>query len=128
MRRRAPLVILLVGLLAFLVPTLCADAETRGPDPTTKVLGPRDHDRAQLQERRRLAAEERSRRMAERKRRQDARVFRGMQVPGEVVRHNVDRLLTLAWQNDLAKAKKRAQAEGKPILWIQALGDLDGFL
>ena len=33
----------------------------------------------------------------------------------------------LEWHDDLEDAADQAVAEGKPILWIQALGDLKGF-
>lgn len=33
----------------------------------------------------------------------------------------------LEWHDDLEDAAEQAAAEGKPILWIQALGNLKGF-
>jgi hypothetical protein len=34
----------------------------------------------------------------------------------------------LRWYEDLAVASRVASSEGKPIVWIHALGELDGFL
>ncbi|MBL8755859.1 MAG: hypothetical protein JNK15_21360 [Planctomycetes bacterium] len=34
---------------------------------------------------------------------------------------------SLVWLDSLAEAKAKSAATGKPILWLQALGDLEGF-
>ena len=34
---------------------------------------------------------------------------------------------SLKWHESLGDAKAIAAATGKPILWLQALGDIDGF-
>jgi hypothetical protein len=33
----------------------------------------------------------------------------------------------LQWHEKLSDAKAESAATGKPILWVQALGELDGF-
>ena len=50
------------------------------------------------------------------------------QVQGKELQDRIDRVLhSMTWHRDLSKARKRAAASGRPLLWIQALGDLDGF-
>ena len=58
-----------------------------------------------------------------------AGAFRKLQVPGDVVAKRVKKLTTeLPWYKTLGGARAAGSAKGKPILWIQALGDVDGFL
>jgi len=53
--------------------------------------------------------------------------FDQLQVPGNEVRAGVRRALTeLTWHRTLAQATSAARLEGKPIVWVQALGDLRG--
>jgi hypothetical protein len=55
--------------------------------------------------------------------------FRRLQLSGEQVRANVERLTQrLRWYKTLGGALHAARSSGKPAVWIQALGDLDGFL
>ena len=59
----------------------------------------------------------------------DAWSFRKLKVPGEQVAANVKRLTKeLHWHRTLAGALASGRTKGKPVLWIQALGDLKGFL
>ena len=61
--------------------------------------------------------------------RRDAREFQQLQVPGETVALNVRKLRReLHWHSTLSGALRAGQNQGKPVVWIQALGDLDGFL
>ncbi len=58
-----------------------------------------------------------------------ARSFKRLQVPGEQVASNVARLKReLRWHKNLGSALEAGRDSKKPVLWIQALGDLDGFL
>ena len=58
-----------------------------------------------------------------------ARSFRKLTVPGVEVAKNVKRLTTeLRWHKNLSSALAAGRAKGKPVVWIQALGDLKGFL
>ncbi len=58
-----------------------------------------------------------------------ARSFRRLQVPGEEVAQNVRKLTKeLHWHKTLASALAAGRTKGRPVLWIQALGDIDGFL
>jgi len=59
----------------------------------------------------------------------DARNFRKLQVPGPAVAENVKKLRKeLHWYSTLNGALSAGRSKGKPILWVHALGDLDGFL
>ncbi len=59
----------------------------------------------------------------------EARAFRKLQLNGEQVRAAVDGLLEdVRWYRSLGAALSAGRAQGKPVLWIQALGDIDGFL
>ena len=59
----------------------------------------------------------------------DARTFRKLQVPGPAVAKNVKKLRTeLNWYSTLNGALSAGRSKGKPVLWVHALGDLDGFL
>lgn len=56
-----------------------------------------------------------------------AKEFRKLKVPGKEVAPAVRKLLKLRWHKSLRAAAYKARAEDKPILWIQALGDLRGY-
>jgi hypothetical protein len=57
-----------------------------------------------------------------------AEEFRKKQVKGAELKKAVDKVLKgLHWYDKLADAKAAAAAAGKPVLWIQALGDVNGF-
>ncbi len=43
------------------------------------------------------------------------------------LRSALDKVSALTWFDDLPSARAQAAAHNKPILWIQALGDLEGF-
>ena len=79
-------------------------------------------------ERRAQVARERAERQAKQQLRRATHSFRRMQMSGTEVRANVSKLLQLDWHKDLQLAQQDAQSQGKPILWIQALGDLEGHL
>lgn len=56
-----------------------------------------------------------------------AREFRSMKMSAGKVSRAVRRLLGLRWHKSLRQAAAAAKADRKPILWIQALGDLRGY-
>lgn len=57
-----------------------------------------------------------------------AREFQQQRVVGRDLKSSVGRVLgELDWREKLDDARATAAATGKPILWIQALGELDGF-
>jgi hypothetical protein len=57
-----------------------------------------------------------------------ARQFRQLQVRGSQLTRAVTTVTrSLAWHDKLDAAARVAAAEGKPILWIQALGTLQGY-
>jgi hypothetical protein len=79
------------------------------------------------QRQRRTAAKER--RLAERRVTHQARKYRRLQTPGNEVRPAVEKLAQeLDWHDSLQSAQRVAKRTGKPIVWIQALGDLTGVL
>ena len=51
----------------------------------------------------------------------------GVQVAGKELKQAIAAVTALEWFDDLAAAKARSAATGKPILWLQSLGDLEGF-
>ncbi len=55
-----------------------------------------------------------------------ARKFRSLKVSAGKVSRGVRRLLGLRWHKSLREAAAAAKADHKPILWIQALGELRG--
>jgi hypothetical protein len=57
----------------------------------------------------------------------DAKEFRSLKVPARKVAPAVRKVLRLRWHKSLRGAAHKARAEHKPILWIQALGDLRGY-
>jgi hypothetical protein len=91
-----------------------AQGKTQGKGLTTRI-GDLEKERVKLPE--------------ERAARQDARRFQWLEVDGNKLEPRVQRLIQdLHWHKTLAAAKKAAVQSGKPILWIHALGDIDGFL
>ena len=56
-----------------------------------------------------------------------AREFRALKVPAKEVAPAVRKLLRLKWHTSLGRAAQSARITKKPILWIQALGDLKGY-
>ncbi len=59
----------------------------------------------------------------------EARGFQWVEVDGKKLQPRVQRLIKdLHWHTKLAAAKAEAKRTGKPILWIHALGAIDGFL
>ena len=59
----------------------------------------------------------------------NARQFRRLKIPGDEVEKNVRRLTKeLRWYKTLGAALGSARAKGRPVLWVQALGELKGFL
>lgn len=59
--------------------------------------------------------------------REAAREFRRLRVAGKKVTAAVGKLGRLRWHKTLPGAARAARSQGKPILWIQALGDLGGY-
>ena len=51
----------------------------------------------------------------------------GVKCEGKQLAANVKRLKELEWHKALDQATEAAEANGKPILWLQTLGDLTGF-
>ena len=57
-----------------------------------------------------------------------ASLFQNLVVPGRDAYPRIkDMVKRLDWTANLGTAVQRAQAQDKPILWIQALGDLKGY-
>jgi len=48
-------------------------------------------------------------------------------IPGKTTNAGVGKLAALKWHTSLAEAAKTAGKHGKPILWLQILGQLQGF-
>ena len=73
--------------------------------------------------------EARKAKLQHRKTYRDANQYRRLESPGEQVKQNVDKLTKeLKWFRSLEAAKLTARNEKKPILWVQALGELNGYL
>ena len=60
--------------------------------------------------------------------REVAAAFRGSKITGSKVVRSVSKLKRLEWHKKMARAARQARAENKPIVWVQALGDLTGFV
>ncbi len=58
----------------------------------------------------------------------EAQRFRELRVPGRKVQKAVRKLRRLHWYKKLKNAARDAETQNKPILWIQALGDLKGYV
>lgn len=58
---------------------------------------------------------------------QPPRETNGKQVEGRDLKRAVAKVKALKWIESLADAKAQSAATGKPIFWLQALGDIDGF-
>ena len=56
-----------------------------------------------------------------------AREFQKLRVPGVKVNRLIRKVRKLKWYSSLAKAKQAARRQSKPILWIQALGNLNSY-
>lgn len=52
---------------------------------------------------------------------------RGPKLDGKNLKKAVAKVKALHWLDSLTEAKVKSAATGKPILWLQALGDIDGF-
>jgi hypothetical protein len=60
---------------------------------------------------------------------QEALQFRSLQIAGNDLKAAVNTVRTsLSWHDDLEQAVADAKNQSKPIVWIHALGELDGFL
>ncbi len=51
----------------------------------------------------------------------------GIKARGKTLAKRVKELAQLDWHEDLEEARVQSAATGKPVFWIQALGDIDGF-
>ncbi len=58
----------------------------------------------------------------------EARAFRKLEVTGEDLQAAQAKVSALRWHDSLAAAQAEARETGKPILWIQTLGERQGFL
>ena len=58
----------------------------------------------------------------------EARAFRKLKVSGEDLHAAQAKVSALTWHGSLAAAQAEAQETGKPILWIQTLGERQGLL
>ena len=59
---------------------------------------------------------------------QAARAFRQTRVQGKDLARSVDKVVKgLRWFESLNGARSVSAQRGRPILWIQGLGDLDGY-
>lgn len=57
-----------------------------------------------------------------------AAAFQRQQIKGKELAKRIDKVIkSLHWHEQLVDALAAAAADGKPVLWIQALGDVDGF-
>lgn len=60
---------------------------------------------------------------------QQAQQYRKLVVPAEALNAGVEKLTKeLKWNDALDKALAEARKANKPVLWIQALGELNGFI
>lgn len=50
----------------------------------------------------------------------------GVKLAGKDLKRAVKQVAALHWHDDLTEARAESAATGKPILWLQALGDLEG--
>ena len=55
-------------------------------------------------------------------------MFRKLKLKPNEVEQSVAKVTSLRWHGSLNSALTAGKSSGKPVLWIQALGDLDGFL
>jgi hypothetical protein len=51
----------------------------------------------------------------------------GPKVEGQALKKAIGKVKSLKWFDNLSEARAHSAATGKPILWLQALGDIDGF-
>jgi len=51
----------------------------------------------------------------------------GAKVAGKELKQAVKKVAALRWHEDPVEARAESAATGKPMLWVYALGDLDGF-
>jgi hypothetical protein len=51
----------------------------------------------------------------------------GTKRDGKELKKAVAKVKALSWRDSLFDARAMSAATGKPILWLQALGDIDGF-
>jgi hypothetical protein len=105
------------------VPALAAPDSPANPD--------RDARRAQKLAKKAERAKTRAKKKAARARSKSAKeaTTSKHQVSAEELGKRVAKLQdALAWHSDLEEARQAAVLSNKPILWIQALGDLSGLL
>jgi hypothetical protein len=56
-----------------------------------------------------------------------AKEFFDLRIAGDELRKRIEAVLKgLPWQENLLDASAKAAATGKPILWVEALGEVDG--
>lgn len=128
-RRLSCIALTVALLLPLAVATPASADDARRAAVLEQREAARAATRAKIEKRRAEIAAKRAERAARRQLLQDTRAFNRLQVSGEQVAASTQRLVEdLMWHRDLETAKLRARAERKPILWIQALGEIDGFL
>ncbi len=109
-----------IGALSLAV-TLCGSVMTLAQGVLAQGKDPKKWVKQLEQERAKLPEERAAKR--------DARSFQWVEVDGKKLQPRVQRLLQdLQWHKTLAAAKAESKRTGKPILWIHALGAIDGFL
>jgi len=120
MKTRSHLLVCLV--LALASSALAGPGDTPQPDRQAKQAE-RAAQKAERAERRRI-------KQAQKAVKQQARSFtKAYQLPAEELKLQIETLQTeLVWHDDLEEARQAAIQANKPILWVQALGDLSGLL
>lgn len=51
----------------------------------------------------------------------------GVKLKGRALERAVDRVKQMSWRDSYRECELNARSTGKPILWLQTLGDLTGF-
>lgn len=99
-------------------------AQSERATPAVERKKPRKRERWREALARKREAKKEARRV------QKAREFvESVRVPGTEVANRVRKLTRrLTWFRSLPAAQEEARRTGRPILWIHALGEIDGFL
>ena len=59
----------------------------------------------------------------------NAKKYRQLKVTGDELKSNIERLTSeLTWYTSMEAVKEEAKKQDKPILWLNVLGEIDGFL
>ena len=116
------------ALACFLLSATLAVPALAAPD--SPANSDRETRRAQKLAKKAERTKMRAIKKAERARSKKAKEFtKKLQVPAEELAKRVAKVQdSLAWHSDLDEAREAAIQSNKPILWVQALGDLSGLL